>query len=160
MNGVGERAGNTSLEEAVMILYSHKQHLGLETNIRTEKLCPTSDLVARLMKMPVQANKAIVGRNAFAHSSGIHQDGFLKNRENYEVIDPLMVGAQPASIVLTARSGKHALLYRLEKLGYTFEKEEMIPIYEKFLEVADRKKKIEDQDLLDIVKEVTESMSK
>ena len=160
MNGVGERAGNTSLEETVMILYSHKQHLGLETNIRTEKLCHTSDLVAQLMKMPVQANKAIVGRNAFSHSSGIHQDGFLKNRENYEVIDPLVVGAQPASIVLTARSGKHALLYRLEKLGYTFEKDEMTPIYEKFLEVADKKKKIDDEDLMEIIKEVTESMSK
>ncbi len=160
MNGVGERAGNTSLEETVMILYSHKQHLGLETNIRTEKLCPTSDLVSQLMKMPVQANKAIVGRNAFSHSSGIHQDGFLKNRENYEVIDPLVVGAQPASIVLTARSGKHALLFRLEKLGYTFEKDEMAPIYEKFLEVADKKKKIDDEDLLEIVKEVTESLSK
>ncbi len=160
MNGVGERAGNTSLEETVMILYSHKQHLGLETNIRTEKLCPTSDLVSHLMKMPVQANKAIVGRNAFAHSSGIHQDGFLKNRENYEVIDPLAVGANPASIVLTARSGKHALLHRLERLGYTFEKEELMIIYDKFIQVADEKKKIEDEDLIQIIKEAEPLLKK
>ncbi len=160
MNGVGERAGNTSLEETVMILYSHKQHLGLETNIKTEKLCPTSDLVARLMKMPVQANKAIVGKNAFAHSSGIHQDGFLKNRENYEVIDPLVVGSQPATIVLTARSGKHALLHRLEKLGYTFEKEDLAIIYDKFLEVADAKKNIDDNDLMHIVKDAEPLLKK
>ena len=146
MNGVGERAGNTSLEETVMILYSHN-HLGLETNINTKLLCPTSDLVSKMMKMPVQANKAIVGKNAFAHSSGIHQDGFLKNRENYEVIDPVIVGARPSSIVLTARSGKHALLHRLEKLGYTFEKEELIIIYDTFLEMADKQKTIDDNDL-------------
>jgi 2-isopropylmalate synthase len=159
MNGVGERAGNTSLEETVMILYSHK-HLGLKTNINTEKLCPTSDLVSKMMRMPVQANKAIVGKNAFAHSSGIHQDGFLKNRENYEVIDPIIVGAQPSSIVLTARSGKHALLHRLEKLGYTFEKEELIKIYDKFLILADSKKQINDQDLKILIKEVEPELKK
>jgi 2-isopropylmalate synthase len=153
MNGVGERAGNTSLEETVMILYSHK-HLGLHTNINTEQLCPTSDLVSKMMRMPVQANKAIVGKNAFAHSSGIHQDGFLKNRENYEVIDPILVGAQPSSIVLTARSGKHALLHRLEKLGYTFEKEELIKIYNRFLTLADSKKQINDHDLKELIKEI------
>jgi len=159
MNGVGERAGNTSLEETVMILYSHK-HLGLKTNIHTEKLCPTSDLVSKMMKMPVQANKAIVGKNAFAHSSGIHQDGFLKNRENYEVIDPVIVGSQPSSIVLTARSGKHALLHRLEKLGYTFEKEELIKIYDKFLLLADSKKQINDQDLKVLIKEIEPELKK
>ena len=159
MNGVGERAGNTSLEETVMILYSHK-HLGLHTNINTEQLCPTSDLVSKMMRMPVQANKAIVGKNAFAHSSGIHQDGFLKNRENYEVIDPIIVGAQPSSIVLTARSGKHALLHRLEKLGYTFEKEELIKIYDKFLIMADSQKQINDQDLKVLIKEIEPELKK
>lgn len=153
MNGVGERAGNTSLEETVMILYSHK-HLGLHTNIKTDRLCPTSDLVSKMMRMPVQANKAIVGKNAFAHSSGIHQDGFLKNRENYEVIDPVIVGAQPSSIVLTARSGKHALLHRLEKLGFTFEKEELIKIYDRFLTLADSKKEVDDNDLRIIIKQM------
>jgi 2-isopropylmalate synthase len=159
MNGVGERAGNTSLEETVMILYSHK-HLGLKTKINTGKLCPTSDLVSKMMRMPVQANKAIVGKNAFAHSSGIHQDGFLKNRENYEVIDPVDVGAQPSSIVLTARSGKHALLHRLEKIGYTFEKEELLKMYDKFLLLADSKKEINDQDLKNLVKEVELELKK
>lgn len=159
MNGVGERAGNTSLEETVMILYSHK-HLGLETNIKTPLLCPTSKLVEEKMKMPVQANKAIVGKNAFAHSSGIHQDGFLKNRENYEVINPEAVGASSSSIVLTARSGKHALLHRLEMLGYTFEKEELIIIYDKFLEIADSKKQVENEDLLSLVKEIEPILNK
>jgi 2-isopropylmalate synthase len=159
MNGVGERAGNTSLEETVMILYSHK-HLGLQTNINTQLLCPTSDLVSKMMRMPVQANKAIVGKNAFAHSSGIHQDGFLKNRENYEVIDPVNVGAQPSSIVLTARSGKHALLHRLERIGYTFEKEELVKIYDKFLELADTKKEINDHDLKVLIKEIEPELKK
>lgn len=159
MNGVGERAGNTSLEETVMILYSHK-HLGLKTNINTKLLCPTSDLVSKMMRMPVQANKAIVGKNAFAHSSGIHQDGFLKNRENYEVIDPEIVGAQPSSIVLTARSGKHALLHRLEKLGYTFEKEELIKIYDKFLILADSQKEINDKDLIILIKDMELELKK
>jgi len=159
MNGVGERAGNTSLEETVMILYSHK-HLGLTTNINTEQLCPTSDLVSKMMRMPVQANKAIVGKNAFAHSSGIHQDGFLKNRENYEVIDPVIVGAMPSSIVLTARSGKHALLHRLEKIGYTFEKEELIKIYDKFLVLADSQREVNDKDLIDLIKEIEPELKK
>ncbi|MFC2125470.1 2-isopropylmalate synthase [Bacteroidota bacterium] len=146
VNGVGERAGNCSLEETVMILESHK-HLGLETRINTEMLFEVSDLVSKRLKMPVQPNKAIVGKNAFAHSSGIHQDGYLKNRENYEVIDPRNVGAKPSRIVLTARSGKHALKYRLEKLGYVFEKEDLLLIYNKFLELADRKKQVDDNDL-------------
>jgi len=159
MNGVGERAGNTSLEETVMILYSHK-HLGLTTNINTAQLCPTSDLVSKMMRMPVQANKAIVGKNAFAHSSGIHQDGFLKNRENYEVIDPVIVGALPSSIVLTARSGKHALLHRLEKLGYTFEKEELVKIYDKFLVMADSQREVNDKDLIGLIKEIEPELKK
>jgi 2-isopropylmalate synthase len=159
MNGVGERAGNTSLEETVMILYSHK-HLGLTTNIKTEQLCPTSDLVSKMMRMPVQANKAIVGKNAFAHSSGIHQDGFLKNRENYEVIDPVIVGSMPSSIVLTARSGKHALLHRLEKLGYTFEKEELVKIYDKFLVLADSQKEVNDKDLIELINAIEPELKK
>jgi 2-isopropylmalate synthase len=158
MNGVGERAGNTSLEETVMILYSHK-HLGLETNIKTHKLVPVSHLVSKLMKMPVQANKSIVGKNAFLHSSGIHQDGWIKNRENYEVIDPEVVGAKPASIVLTARSGRHALLYRLEKLGFTFEKNDLILIYDRFIELADQQKEINDEDLQKIIKELEPKFS-
>ena len=159
MNGVGERAGNTSLEETVMILYSHK-HLGLTTNINTEQICPTSDLVSKMMRMPVQANKAIVGKNAFAHSSGIHQDGFLKNRENYEVIDPVIVGSMPSSIVLTARSGKHALLHRLEKVGYTFEKEELLKIYDKFLVLADSQKEVNDKDLTELINEIEPELKK
>jgi len=152
VNGVGERAGNCSLEETVMILDSHK-HLGLETRIKTEMLFEISDLVSKRLKMPVQANKAIVGKNAFAHSSGIHQDGYLKNRENYEVIDPRNVGAKPSSIVLTARSGKHAIKYRLEKLGYVFEKEDLMLIYDKFLTLADKKKQIDDKDLESLIAE-------
>ncbi len=110
--------------------------------------------------MPVQANKAIVGKNAFAHSSGIHQDGFLKNRENYEVIDPVIVGSMPSSIVLTARSGKHALLHRLEKLGYTFEKEELLKIYDKFLVLADSQKEVNDKDLTELINEIEPELKK
>lgn len=152
MNGVGERAGNTSLEETVMILKCHK-HLGVDTGINTKLLKPTSELVSSMMRMPVQANKAIVGKNAFAHSSGIHQDGFLKNRDNYEVIKPEDVGVDRSDIVLTARSGRHALKYRLEKIGYKIEdKDKLDVLYEKFLEMADRKKQIEDADLEALVK--------
>lgn len=146
LNGVGERAGNTSLEETVMIMKSHK-HLGLDTGIDTKKLKPTSELVSSLMRMPVQANKAIVGKNAFAHSSGIHQDGFLKNRENYEVIKPEDVGVDRSEIVLTARSGKHALKYRLLNIGYEIKPEQLPEVYEKFLELADVKRQIDDKDL-------------
>ena len=116
INGIGERAGNTSLEEVVMILRSHKE-LNLHTNINTKNIYKTSKLVSSLMNMPVQPNKAIVGRNAFAHSSGIHQDGVLKNRENYEIIDPVEVGINESSIVLTARSGRAALKHHLAMLG-------------------------------------------
>jgi 2-isopropylmalate synthase len=146
LNGVGERAGNTSLEETVMIMKSHK-HLGLDTGIDTKKLKPTSELVSSLMRMPVQANKAIVGKNAFAHSSGIHQDGFLKNRENYEVIKPEDVGVDRSEIVLTARSGKHALKYRLLNIGYEIKPEQLPEVYQKFLELADVKRQIDDKDL-------------
>jgi 2-isopropylmalate synthase len=146
VNGIGERAGNTSLEEVVMILKSRK-HLGIETNINTKNIYKTSRLVSSLMNMPVQANKAIVGRNAFAHSSGIHQDGVLKNRENYEIIDPLDVGVDESSISLTARSGRAALKHRLSLLGYEMEQKELDKVYEKFLEIADKKKDVRDEDL-------------
>ncbi len=149
INGIGERAGNTSLEEATMIMRSHE--LDLETNINPKRIYPISRMVTRLMRMPVQPNKAIVGRNAFAHSSGIHQDGVLKNRENYEIIDPKDVGVPTNSIVLTARSGKAALRHRLDKLGVTYSPEEMIPVYEKFLIMADERKQISDQDLMELV---------
>ena len=141
INGIGERAGNTSLEEVVMIMKSRK-HLGIETGIVTENIYKTSRMVSSLMNMPVQPNKAIVGRNAFAHSSGIHQDGVLKNRENYEIIDPVEVGIAESIIALTARSGRAALKHRLQNLGYKVEGSALEQIYEKFLEVADRKKEV------------------
>jgi 2-isopropylmalate synthase len=155
INGIGERAGNTSLEEVSMILKSHKD-LPYHTEINTKKIMKTSRLVSTLMSMPVQPNKAIVGRNAFAHSSGIHQDGVLKNRENYEIIDPKKVGVKESSIVLTARSGRAALSHRLEMLGYKFDKEKLAEIYYKFLELADKKKDIKDDDLKVLVGESAE----
>ncbi|MBX2965521.1 MAG: 2-isopropylmalate synthase [Cyclobacteriaceae bacterium] len=146
INGIGERAGNTSLEEVAMILKTH-QDLGLHTNIKSEKLYGISKLVSSMMRMPVQPNKAIVGANAFAHSSGIHQDGFLKHAENYEIINPADVGVNSSSIVLTARSGRAALKHRLEVLGYKIEGQELDIVYENFLLVADEKKQVNDQDL-------------
>ncbi len=146
INGIGERAGNTSLEEVVMILKSRK-HLGIETDIDTKSIYNTSRLVSSLMSMPVQPNKAIVGRNAFAHSSGIHQDGVLKKRENYEIINPVDVGISESSINLTARSGRAALKHRLAKLGHELNKTQLDKIYVKFLELADKKKDIKDDDL-------------
>jgi 2-isopropylmalate synthase len=146
INGIGERAGNTSLEEVVMTMKSRK-HLGIETGINTRQIIRTSRMVSSLMNMPVQPNKSIVGRNAFAHSSGIHQDGVLKNRENYEIIDPLEVGIDESSIALTARSGRAALKHRLSLLGYELKQEALDAVYQKFLEMADRKKDIRDDDL-------------
>ncbi|QZE14850.1 2-isopropylmalate synthase [Halosquirtibacter laminarini] len=158
LNGIGERAGNTSLEEVVMTLKSH-QDLNLETNIKTQNIYKTSRLVSTLMNMPVQANKAIVGRNAFAHSSGIHQDGVLKNRETYEIIDPEDVGIKESSIVLTARSGRAALKHRLEVLGYILEGEKLDEVYQEFLKLADKKKDIKEDDLLVLVGEVEKTDS-
>jgi 2-isopropylmalate synthase len=146
VNGIGERAGNTSLEEAVMIIKNHHD-LKVRTDINTKLIYHTSRLVSNLMSMPVQANKAIVGRNAFAHSSGIHQDGVLKKRENYEIIDPVDVGIKESSIILTARSGRAALNHRLELLGFNFGKEELDDIYHRFLVLADKKKEIKDDDI-------------
>jgi 2-isopropylmalate synthase len=147
VNGIGERAGNTSLEEVVMILKSHKE-LAIETSIRTQALYPLSRMVSGLMNMPVQANKAIVGRNAFAHSSGIHQDGVLKNRESYEIINPKEVGIDTNTIALTARSGRAALRHRLCALGVELSREHLDSVYEAFLKLADQKKNLKDEDLL------------
>ena len=140
INGIGERAGNTSLEEVVMTFRSHKD-LGIDTNINATKITGISRMVSSLMNMPVQPNKAIVGRNAFAHSSGIHQDGVLKNRESYEIIDPKDVGIDENSIVLTARSGRAALKHRLHVLGIELSPADLDKAYEAFLKLADRKKK-------------------
>ncbi|MCC8019444.1 MAG: 2-isopropylmalate synthase [Rikenellaceae bacterium] len=150
INGIGERAGNTSLEEVVMALRCHKGY-GLDTNIDSHLITKASKLVSSLMNMPVQPNKAIVGRNAFAHSSGIHQDGVLKNRENYEIIDPQSVGVDESVIALTARSGRAALGHRFELLGYELTQAELDEVYEKFLKLADSKKDIRDVDLLYLV---------
>jgi 2-isopropylmalate synthase len=151
INGLGERAGNTSLEEVVMILKQHHT-LGYSTHIKTQKLNPVSRLVSDTMRMPVQANKAIVGSNAFSHSSGIHQDGFLKDAQTYEIIAPEEVGADGSKIVLTARSGRSALAHRFHKLGYQFNRNEVDALYAEFLKVADRKKEVEDADLLIMAK--------
>ncbi len=146
INGIGERAGNTSLEEVTMILRSHKE-VNIDTNIKSQNIYRLSRQVSTLMNMPIQANKAIVGRNAFAHSSGIHQDGVLKHRENYEIIDPKDVGINESSIVLTARSGRAALKHRLNILGFEPNQERLDEIYEEFLKLADRNKDIKDEDI-------------
>lgn len=147
INGIGERAGNTSLEEVVMIMKQHP-HLNLDTGIYTPMLKSLSDLVSDRMGMVVQANKAIVGENAFAHSSGIHQDGVIKKRETYEIMDPADVGVDKSSIVLTARSGRAALAYRSKEIGINLTKVELDNAYPEFLKIADRKKEIHDADLV------------
>lgn len=156
INGIGERAGNTSLEEVAMILKTH-QTLNLHSTINSKKFYSLSNMVSRMMNMPVQPNKAIVGKNAFAHSSGIHQDGFLKHRQNYEIINPEDVGIPSAEIVLTARSGRHALKHHLERLGYVIEKVNLNEVYHRFLTLADQKKEIKDNDLLSLMGDGTES---
>jgi len=159
INGIGERAGNTSLEEVAMIIKTHKD-LGFHTDIKSERLYALSKMVSEMMRMPVQPNKAIIGANAFAHSSGIHQDGFLKNAENYEIISPDEVGVPSSSIVLTARSGRAALKHRLELLGYQPGKPELDLIYEHFLIVADEKKKVENDDLIALMGQMPILVSK
>lgn len=151
INGLGERAGNTSLEECVMIMKQHHS-LNFYTNIKTEKLNPVSRLVSETMRMPVQPNKAIVGSNAFAHSSGIHQDGFLKDKLTYESISPESVGADGSKIVLTARSGRSALAHRFHKLGFQYTRNDVDVLYEEFVKVADRKKEVNDDDLNEMAK--------
>ena len=150
INGIGERAGNTSLEEVVMILKQHDE-LSLDTNINTKLLLETSQMVSELMGMVVQPNKAIVGANAFAHSSGIHQDGVIKKRETYEIIDPNDVGVNESSIVLTARSGRAALAYRAKNIGFDLTKIQLDKVYSQFLEFADKNKEVTDSDLPNII---------
>ena len=157
INGIGERAGNTSLEEVVMAIRSHKE-LNIETNINTQKIYPTSRLISNLMNMPVQPNKAIVGRNAFAHSSGIHQDGVLKHLSTYEIIDPKDVGIDDNAIVLTARSGRAALKNRLNLLGIEVDDDQLAELYQRFLDLADRKKDITDEDVLILAGKETDKM--
>ena len=152
INGLGERAGNTSLEEVVMIIKQHKD-LGFFTNIQTKQLNPISRLVAETMRVPVQLNKAIVGANAFSHSSGIHQDGFLKDATTYETINPEDVGADGSKIVLTARSGRSALAYRFQKLGFSFTRNDIDVLYQNFLQLADKKKEVEEEDLQKLAKQ-------
>lgn len=146
INGLGERAGNTALEEVVMILKQHKD-LNLHTDVNSRMLNEMSAMVSELMGMSVQPNKAIVGANAFAHSSGIHQDGVIKNRETYEIIDPAEVGVNASSIILTARSGRSALAYRFKHIGYEVTKNELDYLYQEFLKIADLKKEIGNDDL-------------
>ena len=153
INGIGERAGNTALEEVVMVLKQHP-YLNLETSVNTKLLYDTSMMVRESMGMPVQPNKAIVGANAFAHSSGIHQDGVIKNRETYEIMDPEDVGVTESAIVLTARSGRAALAYRAKKIGYELTKVQLDIAYKSFLETADQQKEVKDEDIHAIMKEV------
>ena len=150
INGIGERAGNTSLEEVVMIMRQHP-NLGLDTRINSKLLYDTSQMVSQKMGMMVQPNKAIVGANAFAHSSGIHQDGVIKNRETYEIINPADVGVNESSIVLTARSGRAALAYRAKIVGYELTKTQLDKVYQEFLKFADKKKEIKDDDIHEII---------
>ncbi len=146
INGLGERAGNTSLEEVVMVMKQHS-YLGMYTDIDATKLNPISQLVSDTMRMPVQPNKAIVGANAFSHSSGIHQDGFLKDAQTYEIIRPEEVGASTSKIVLTARSGRSALAYRLKNLGHNFDRNDVDVLYDHFLQLADKLKEVGDEEL-------------
>jgi 2-isopropylmalate synthase len=151
VNGIGERAGNTALEEVVMALYIRRDKFKVEAGIDTRELLPTSRLVSRLTGMVVQRNKAVVGANAYAHSSGIHQDGVLKERTTYEIIDPALVGAEKSEIILTARSGRHGLKHRLAELGFNFTDERFEEIYNDFLKLADTKKEVDEEDLRTLV---------
>ena len=152
INGIGERAGNTSLEEVVMVMRQHSE-LGFDTKINSKLLYSTSKMVSEIMGMPVQPNKAIVGSNAFSHSSGIHQDGVIKNRETYEIMDPNDVGVNESSIVLTARSGRAAIAYRAKKVGFDLSKIELDKVYKFFLKFADMNKEVKDTDLPEIIKQ-------
>ncbi|MBS1707338.1 MAG: 2-isopropylmalate synthase [Armatimonadetes bacterium] len=151
INGIGERAGNTALEEVVMALNVRQDYYACTTRIQTQKLLEVSRMVSEMTGMVVQRNKAVVGANAYAHSSGIHQDGVLKERSTYEIIDPTLVGALRSEIVLTARSGRHGLKHRLFQLGYEFPSERFETIYEAFLKVADQKSEVDDEDLRQLV---------
>jgi 2-isopropylmalate synthase len=159
INGIGERAGNTSLEEVVMALRQRREYFSADTGVNTREIMRTSRLVSTITGIPVQPNKAIVGANAFAHSSGIHQDGVLKERSTYEIIDPVDVGVGGSAIVLTARSGRHALKHRLEELGYDVPAEEFERIHAAFLELADKKKEVYDEDLEVLVGETERTLN-
>ena len=150
INGIGERAGNTSLEEVVMIMRQHPD-LNLDTHINSKLLYSTSQLVSESMGMPIQPNKAVVGANAFAHSSGIHQDGVIKKRETYEIMDPKDVGVTESAIVLTARSGRAALAYRAKNIGFELDKLQLDKVYTEFLKVADQQKEVFDDDIPKII---------
>jgi 2-isopropylmalate synthase len=151
VNGIGERAGNTALEEVVMALHIRYDKFGLRANVDTTQLLPTSRLVSRLTGMVVQRNKAVVGANAYAHSSGIHQDGVLKERSTYEIIDPKLVGAEKSEIILTARSGRHGLKHRLAELGFSYTDERFEQVYQDFLKMADTRKEVGENDLRELV---------
>jgi len=153
INGIGERAGNTSLEEVVMALKVRQNKLKLITNINSKEIYPTSRLVSKLTHMPIQPNKAIVGRHAFAHASGIHQDGYLKHKQTYEIMRPTDIGLKHSRIVLGARSGRHALKYRLSLLGFSPSDEQLVKIYKKFLKIADKKRIVTNKDLRVIMEE-------
>lgn len=159
INGLGERAGNCSLEEIVMILKTRYKN-NYDLNIRSQELYKTSRMVSQIMGIPVQPNKAIVGSNAFAHSSGIHQDGLIKHRENFEIMNPQDIGLNESGILLTARSGRSALKHRLEKIGYEIDRKDIDPIYDKFLEIADQKKEVYDEDLRFIMGDAEEEEHK
>ncbi len=159
INGIGERAGNTALEEVVMIMKQHP-YLNLDTNINTKLLYSTSRMVQHHMGIVVQPNKAVVGENAFAHSSGIHQDGVIKKRETYEIMNPEDVGVNESSIVLTARSGRAALAYRAKKIGFDLTKIELDEIYPEFLKFADKKKEVEDEDIYKIIEFIRMKLDK
>ena len=159
LNGLGERAGNTSLEEIVMAIRTRRDHFGsYHTDVNTKEIYPTSRLVSRTMGIPVQPNKAIVGANAFAHSSGIHQDGVIKQRDTFEIIDPTAVGIQEQQLVLSPRSGRNALRHRLSELGYHVKPEQLEKVYERFIILADKKKEIHDADLEAIMKDEVHSI--
>ncbi|MBM3748154.1 MAG: 2-isopropylmalate synthase [Acidobacteria bacterium] len=155
INGIGERAGNCSLEEVVMIMKTRQDHLGLETGIVSEHLYPASQLLAELISFGPQPNKAIVGSNAFAHEAGIHQDGFLKERTTYEIMDPLSVGVPASKLILGKHSGRHALNQRCQDLGFFLTREELNAVYERFTAMADRKKGVTNEEIALLVRELT-----
>ena len=153
INGIGERAGNAALEEVVMALRTRADYFGVDTCVNTRALYRTSRLVSELLGLPVPPNKAVVGGNAFAHSSGIHVDGFLKQRETYEIMRPEDVGMTESRVVLTARTGRHGLRDRIQKLGYRLNEEELNQAYQRFLSVADKKQEVFDEDVVAILRD-------
>ena len=159
INGIGERAGNAAMEEVVMAIRTRQDFFGIDTGIQAMEFCRTSRMVADMLGFMVPANKAVVGSNAFSHSSGIHVDGILKNRETYEIMKPEDVGAQKTQVVLTARTGRHGLRHRLEEMGYSLSKDELEHIYERFLMVADKKKEVFDEDLAALVGDETRTVN-